>query len=111
MPTNTYKLTATKILATGSTTLYTAPTSPSTTSIVKNLYISNLTTGSIYMDVVVNKSGSATDFFLIRSASVPVQTSFQPITDPLILQAGDSIKVSAAVVSGSDTLLSYLEIT
>ena len=106
---NTYKLTATKILATGSTTLYTA--SAGMTSIVKNLYISNLTTGSIYMDVVVNKSGSATDFFLIRSASVPVQTSFQPITDPLVLQAGDAIKVSAAVVSGSDTLLSYLEIT
>lgn len=106
---NTYKLTATKILATGSTTLYTTPVA--TTSIVKNLYISNLTTGSIYMDVVVNKSGSATNFFLIQSASVPVQTSFQPITDPLVLQTGDSIRVSAAVVSGSDTLLSYLEIT
>ena len=106
---NTYKLTATKILATGSTTLYTTPVA--TTSIIKNLYISNLTTGSIYMDVMVNKSGSATNFFLIQSASVPVQTSFQPITDPLILQAGDSIKVNAAVVSGSDTLLSYLEIT
>ena len=106
---NTYKLTATKILATGSTTLYTAPSS--TTSIVKNLYISNLTTGSIYMDVVVNKSGSATNFFLIQSASVPVQTSFQPITDPLVLQTGDSIRVNAAIVSGSDTLLSYLEIT
>ena len=106
---NTYKLAATKILATGSTTLYTAPAA--TTSIVKNIYISNTTTGSIYMDIVVNKSGSATNYFLIQSASVPVQTSFQPISDPLVLQTGDTVKINTSVVSGSDTLMSYLEIT
>jgi len=109
MPTNTYKLTATKVLATGSTTLYTAPAA--TTAIVKNLYISNTSTGSLYLDVVVNKSGSATNYFLIQSASVPVQTSFQPISDPLVLQIGDVIKINASVISGSDTLMSYLEIT
>ena len=106
---NTYKLAAAKILATGSTTLYTAPLA--TTSIVKNIYISNTTTGSIYMDIVVNKSGSAINYFLIQSASVPVQTSFQPISDPLVLQTGDVVKINTSVVSGSDTLMSYLEIT
>ena len=106
---NTYKLEAAKILATGSTTLYTAPAA--TTSIVKNIYISNTTTGSIYMDIVVNKSGSAINYFLIQSASVPVQTSFQPISDPLVLQTGDAVKINTSVVSGSDTLMSYLEIT
>lgn len=105
---NTYKLAAAKILATGSTTLYTAPAA--TTSIVKNIYISNTTTGSIYMDIVVNKSGSAINYFLIQSASVPVQTSFQPISDPLVLQTGDAVKINTSVVSGSDTLMSYLEI-
>jgi len=106
---NTYKLAAAKILATGSTTLYTTPVL--TTSIVKNIYISNTTTGSIYLDVVVNKSGSAINYFLIQSASVPVQTSFQPISDPLVLQTGDAVKINTSVVSGSDTLMSYLEIT
>jgi len=106
---NTYKLAAAKILATGSTTLYTTPVL--TTSIVKNIYISNTTTGSIYMDIVVNKSGSAINYFLIQSASVPVQTSFQPISDPLVLQTGDAVKINTSVVSGSDTLMSYLEIT
>jgi hypothetical protein len=106
---NAYKLAAAKILATGSTTLYTAPAA--TTSIVKNIYISNTTTGSIYMDIVVNKSGSAINYFLIQSASVPVQTSFQPISDPLVLQTGDAVKINTSVVSGSDTLMSYLEIT
>lgn len=109
MPTNTYKLSASKILPTGSTILYTAP--DATTTIVKNLYISNTTTGSIYIDVVVNKSGSSTNYFLIQSASVPVQTSFQPLSDPLVLQTGDVIKFNTTVFSGSDTLMSYLEIT
>jgi hypothetical protein len=63
------------------------------------------------MDIVVNKSGSAINYFLIQSASVPVQTSFQPISDPLVLQTGDAVKINTSVVSGSDTLMSYLEIT
>ena len=108
---NTYKLTATEINATGSTTLYTAPLSPATTAIVKSLYLTNLTTGSIGLDVIVRKSGSNTDFYLIPSASIPVQTTFQPISDTLVLQNGDSIRVGNSIVSSSDALLSYMEIT
>lgn len=106
---NTYKLTATEINATGSTTLYTAPAA--TTCLVKSLYISNTSTGSVSMDVVINKSGSAINYFLIASASIPAQTSFQPISDTLVLQTGDSIKLNNAVISGSDSLLSYMEIS
>lgn len=106
---NTYKLTATEINATGSITLYTAPLA--TTSLVKSLYISNTSTGSIYLDVVINKSGSAINYALIQSASIPAQTSFQPVSDTLVLQTGDSIKINNSIISGSDTLLSYMEIT
>lgn len=106
---NTYKLTATKITATGSTALYTAPLA--TTSLVKSLYISNVSTGSVSIDVVINKSGSAVNYFLITSASIPAQTSFQPISDTLVLQTGDSIRLNNTVISGSDSLLSYMEIT
>jgi hypothetical protein len=106
---NTYKLTATEINATGSTTLYTTPAS--TTAVVKSLYLTNVTTGSVSLDVLVNKSGSANSFFLIQSASIPTQTAFQPISDTLVLQTGDSIRIGNAIVSSSDSLLSYLEIT
>lgn len=106
---NTYKLTAVEINATGSTTLYTAPTL--TTTLVKSLYISNITTSSIALDIVINKSGSAINYNLISSASIPTQTSFQPISDTLVLQTGDSIKISTTYISSSDTLLSYMEIT
>ncbi len=106
---NTYKLTATEINATGSTTLYTAPTA--TTSIVKSLYLTNVTTGSIALDVIVQKSGSATNFLLIQSASIPTQTAFQPISDTLVLQTGDSLRIGNAIISSSDALLSYMEIS
>ena len=106
---NTYKLTAVEINATGSTTVYTAPTA--TTAIIKSLYLTNLTTGSIGLDVIVQKSGSSTNFFLIPSASIPVQAAFQPISDTLVLQTGDSIRIGASIVSSSDALLSYMEIT
>lgn len=106
---NTYKLTATEINVSGSTVLYTAP--PSTTSLLKSLYISNISTGSIGIDVVINKSGSAVDYVLILGTSVPTQTSFQPISDTLVLQTGDAIKINCNTISGSDSLLSYLEIT
>ena len=88
---NTYKLTANKILSSGSTTLYTASTA--TTTLIKSLYISNITTGSISVGIILNKSGSNTDYYLIQSSSVPIQTSFQPISDTLVLQAGDGIKL------------------
>lgn len=106
---NTYKLTAVEIFATGSTTLYTAPTS--TTTLIKSLYLSNVTTSSIALDVIIAKSGSSTPYYLITSASVPIQASFQPISDTLVLQTGDSIRIGSAFLSSSDALLSYMEIT
>lgn len=107
---NTYKLSANKIISVGATTLYTAPIS--TTTLLKSLYISNVTTSSmVYTDVVINKSGSPTDYYLIESASIPLQSTFQPISDTLVLQTGDSIKISTTFSASFDTLLSYLEIT
>ena len=106
---NTYKLTAVEINPTGSTTIYTAPTS--TTTLIKSLYLSNVATGSINLSVAINKSGSTNDIFLISQSSVPVQTSFQPISDTLVLQAGDLLKIATTAISSSDALLSYMEIT
>ena len=106
---NTYKSSAAQINASGITTLYTAPAS--TTTLVKNLYIANVTSSAINVDVLMSKSGSTLNYFLIESGSIPVQTSFQPISDPIVLQTGDSLKISATITSGSNTIMSYLEIT
>jgi hypothetical protein len=106
---NTYKLNANKILASGSTTIYTSPLN--TTTLVKSLYISNVSSSGVFIDVILNKSGSATNYFLITGSTVPYQTAFQPISDTIVLQTGDSLKINTPFQSGSDTLLSYMEIT
>jgi hypothetical protein len=106
---NTYKINANEILASGSTTIYTAPLS--TTTLVKSLYIANVTSSGVAIDVILSKSGSATNYYLISGSTVPYQSSFQPISDTLVLQAGDSLKINTPFRSGSDTLLSYMEIT
>ena len=110
---NTYKSAASKLnslTGTTSASLYTTPTNVSA-SLVKNLYIANVTTNSLVsVDVYLNKSGSAIKYYLITSASIPVYTTFQPVVDPIVLQSGDS--VWASTVSASfDTIMSYLEIT
>jgi hypothetical protein len=106
---NTYKLNANEILASGSTTIYTAPAG--TTTLIKSLYISNVTSSGVSVDVTINKSGSQINYSLISGSTIPIQTSFQPISDTLVLQTGDSLKISTPFRSGSDTLLSYMEIS
>jgi hypothetical protein len=106
---NTYKLNANEILASGSTTIYTTPVG--TTTLIKSLYISNVSSSGVIIDIVINKSGSVNNYFLISGSVVPYQTAFQPISDTLVLQTGDSLKINTPFQSGSDTLLSYMEIT
>jgi hypothetical protein len=106
---NTYKLNANEINASGSTTIYTAPSG--STTLIKSLYISNISSSGVTIDVIINKSGSAINYFLITGSTVPYQTAFQPISDTLVLQSGDSLRINTPFVSGSDTLLSYMEIT
>jgi hypothetical protein len=106
---NTYKLNANEILASGSTTIYTAPVG--TTTLIKSLYISNVSSSGVTIDVTINKSGSAINYSLISGSVVPYQTAFQPISDTLVLQTGDSLKINTPFQSGSNTLLSYMEIS
>ena len=106
---NTYKLNANELNASGSTTIYTAPAG--TTTLVKSLYIANVTSSGVFIDVILSKSGSATNYYLISGSTIPIQTSFQPISDTIVLQTGDSLKINTPFRSGSSTLLSYMEIT
>lgn len=106
---NTYKSTALNLSTTGSFTLYTVP--QNTTTLVKSCYCGNVYSTNVSVDIFIEKSGSSTDSYLISGALVPFQASFQPITEPIILQEEDSIKVSTTTSGSIDTLLSYVELT
>ena len=104
---NTYKSQSYNLSSSGTTTVLTA----STTTLVNSLYFGNVSSGSsASISVILQKSGS-TDVYLIKSALVPIQSTLQPITEPLVLENGDKLKVIPNTSNILDVILSYLEIT
>ena len=106
---NTYKSKALTLNTTGSNILYTVPTN--TTTLIKSCYCGNTGATNSGICLFFNKSGSATDYFLVSESIVPKQAAFQPITEPIILEESDVLKTSITLSSSIDILLSYLELT
>lgn len=105
---NTFKRTGVKLTATTATNVYTVPSA--TTAIVKSLYVSNIdTSATATIDVYVTYS--STDYYIIKGATVPVSTTLQVITESLVLQASDVLKVKASAANRLDCYATYLEIT
>lgn len=106
---NTFKSTFFNIGSTADTNLYNTPVG--TTTLVKSLYAANTgTASSVSISISVGATG-ATAAYLIRNASIPIQTSFQPVTEPIVLEANDRINLQASAINTLDVVLSYLEIT
>lgn len=106
---NTFKSSFFNLGTTADTNLYNVPTGTST--IIKSLYVANVggaTAASI--NISVGATG-ATAAFLIKNATVPFGTSFQVITEPIVLEANDRINAQASLSNFLDITLSYLEIT
>jgi len=106
----TFKSICSNLSSTSLTSLYTVASS--TTAIVKSLYIGNVdASNSSTIDVCIRKSGGGADVYIIKTALVPIQSSLQVITEPIVLEDGDVLKVKAADSNRLDVSLSYLEIT
>ena len=105
----TYKSTSTKLTTSGSTFLYSG--SAGTTTLLKNIYCSNITSSASSIDVYIQKSGSADNVYIIKDALVPIQSSLQPITEPIILEAQDSLYVKAGDANRVDIFTSYVQLT
>jgi hypothetical protein len=104
---NIYKSQAFNLSSSGVTTVLTA----TTTTLVNSLYAGNTSSGSsASISVILTKSAS-TDVFLIKAALVPIQSTLQPITEPIVLENGDLLKVVPNTSNTLDVILSYLEIT
>lgn len=106
---NTFKSDFFNIGSTADTNLYLVPTG--TTTIVKSLYASNVDgSNAAQVSVFVGATG-ATAAYLIKNAIVPIQSTLQVITEPVVLQADDRIGVQASAADDIDIVLSYMEIT
>lgn len=105
---NTFKSSGVKLNSTTATNLYSVPLS--TTAVVKSVYVANIhVSATATIDVYYTRS--SVDYYIIKGATVPVSTTLQVVTESLVLQASDVLKVKASAADILDCTASYLEIT
>lgn len=104
-------------MATFANTSYAAKnvgTSPSTlttvssgTIAITSLVVANTTTSPITCDVYFTRS--ATDYYLVKTATVPVGSSLEVIGgNRVVLIASDALKVATSAASSADVVVSVL---
>ena len=114
---NTFKSAMLDVTTTDLTTLITVPTAdpgatppvPPTTNVVKSILVCNDSGSTTLLDVEVLRS-SAT-FELFKAKSIATNTTTELLTQPLVLQESDVMKVQANAANQVHVTASYMEIT
>jgi len=107
---NTFAMYATAITATNAVTLVSLGTSA--TALVRSLTLCNAHTASTAsMDVFINKGTNTDAIYLSRYTQVASQQTLHVLPEPIVLDAGDSLKASGAVVSLVHAVASVMKIT
>jgi len=114
---NTFKSAMVDITTTDLTTVITVPTANPgatppvmpTTDVVKSLLICNDSGSTTLVDVEVVR-GAAT-FEVFKAKSVATNTTTELLTQPLILQESDILKVQANAANQVHIIASFLEVT
>ena len=72
--------------------------------------VSNKTTSNITATVLVNKTGSGTDTYIVKDAPIASGGSLIVIggDQKLVLEATDVIKAYSSAATSADVILSYL---
>ena len=114
---NTFKSAMVDITTTDLTTVLTVPTANPgatppvmpTTDVVKSLLICNDSGSTTLVDVEVVR-GAAT-FELFKAKSVATVTTTELLTQPLVLQESDVLKVQANAANQVHIIASFMEVT
>ena len=114
---NTFKSAMVDITTTDLTTVLTVPTANPgatppvmpTTDVVKSLLICNDSGSTTLVDVEVLR-GAAT-FELFKAKSVATNTTTELLTQPLVLQESDILKVQANAANQVHIIASFMEVT
>ena len=96
-----------KLTSTDNTTVFTVPTA--TTSIVRSILVSEYAGSGSSITVTLTDS-SSTIFNLFTSKSVSSNTTTELLTNPLILQENEILKVQAADANRLQVIASVLEV-
>ena len=104
---NNYKNSKVDLTSTSITTLYTCPAS--TTAIMKSILVSD---DSGNGDTITLTITSGSDVFSIyKVKAVGANGTVELLTAPLVVQASEILKVTAATANRLHVVASYLEIT
>jgi hypothetical protein len=104
---NNYKNSKVDLTSTSITTLYTCPAS--TTAIMKSILVSE---DSGNADTITLTITSGSDVFSIyKVKAVGANCTVELLTAPLVVQASEILKVTAATANRLHVVASYLEIT
>ena len=105
---NTYVNAKVDLTGTSVTTLYTC--AALTTGIVKSLLVSEDSGNADTLTVTLTNTSSAV-FSLFKTKAIGANTTFELLSAPLVVQAGEILKVTAATADRLHVVASILEIT
>ena len=113
---NTFKLKTKANVDASLVTVYTTPTSPSTTSVIIGLTISNVKGSSITADAKIITAASSgengDDVHVVKDIPLPAGSSVEIMAgNKIILNAGDVLQVKGSTTNCLDAILSIMEIT
>jgi len=103
---NTYKNAFYDPTVTTAVTVYTVPAN--TTALVKNIQLTN-EGGSKVVKVLVTDTSASTEY-QIAYASISGATICNLAKAPIVLEAGDILKIQTTDTTGISAIISYLEI-
>ena len=114
---NTFKSAMLDVTSTDLTTLITVPTAdagatppvPPTTAVVKSILVCNDSGSTTLLDVEVVRSSATFEVF--KAKSVATNTTTELLTQPLVLQESDVMKVQANAANQVHVIASFMEIT
>jgi hypothetical protein len=105
---NTFKNALARNVGTTAVSVYTAPSAKN--SICIELDVCNTTSSGVTCDVYITKFSDSLNYYLIKSAPVPVGGSLQVVAgQKIVVSNGDIIKVVSSVASSLDVVGAILE--
>ncbi|MDB4631452.1 hypothetical protein OAF61_03100 [Pseudomonadales bacterium] len=104
---NNYKNAKVDLTTTGVTTLYTCPSA--TTALVKSILVSEDTGNADTITVTITDANAAV-FSLFKVTAIAANTTVELLTETLVVQENEILKVTAATADRLHVVASLLEI-
>ena len=114
-----YKNRSIVLANTAQTAVYTVPTANASTTpqqkpveaVVRSIRICNVTGGAVTADVVNTDASVGSDINITSVLSIGANTATEVLTQPLVLEDSDVIKVTAGSGGALHVIISVLEIS